>query len=577
VTISRPTSTETLAALLAELAGTSGAQTALRGQYDEYTYEQLDAWVRQSVRALRAAGTDETTRVAVAVSEEPDGIVALLAAACAGVCAPMAPALTAAEVSDHLTTTSDDLVLVCTQDAPAAAVADSQGRPTLVLPPLSTAPAAGDPQPPPDPDRVCVVLATAGAPGRVPLREGELLATARAQAEMLRLTPRDGVVNTLPLSHIDAFACGVLPTLVTGGQVHCSGANRLAELPAVLARDGVTWCTAEPATLRVVVDRAGHTGPPWRHRLRFIRSASPLPPRLLAELQTIFGVPVDEVHTIPRTPRARGVRHPLSFGQERIWSDDRLAPNSVLNNVQIDVRLRGRLHEPALVSALRALITRHEVLRTVYESTTDDCGQVVRHPDGSFLDVPVRDVSDEPTALDLASRVAGRSFDLAAGPPVRTELLRLTNDDHLLVLVTHRIAADAWSVEVLLRELGELATPPVRRRLSATRLVAGRTGRGNAARTARGPAPVHGAGTPRRLGHLRGQCRGRRGAQPYRHRLRDDPVHSPAGGIPGAVAPIQRPDRPRHRHAGRGTRQPRVSWDSRSPGERSAVAGRPRW
>ncbi|MFI7643312.1 amino acid adenylation domain-containing protein [Nonomuraea sp. NPDC049400] len=156
---------------------------------------------------------------------------------------------------------------------------------------------------------------------------------------------------------------------------------------------------------------------------------------------------------ILRTARAPGERHPVSFVQERLWFLQRLTPDSAAYNVPIAVRLRGPLDCVALASAVRAVVTRHEALRTRYEPAPDGCRQVVAYPDGRFLAVPVRAAPDEDTALEMASQLAALPFDLAAGPPVRAELIRLAEDHHLLVLSVHHIAIDGWSVGVLSRHL----------------------------------------------------------------------------------------------------------------------------
>src|SRR5207253_2978561 len=69
------------------------------------------------------------------------------------------------------------------------------------------------------------------------------------------------------------------------------------------------------------------------------------------------------------------------------------------------------------------------------------------------------DLSLLPNAQELAQRVvrqeSRRRFDLAAGV-MRADLVRLAADEHILLLTVHHIVTDAWSIDVLNRELSIL-------------------------------------------------------------------------------------------------------------------------
>lgn len=147
---------------------------------------------------------------------------------------------------------------------------------------------------------------------------------------------------------------------------------------------------------------------------------------------------------------------PLSFSQERLWFLDRLDPNSATYNMKFAARLSGPLDVGALEAAIRAIEARHEVLRTRYPDRDGKPHQVVE-PAGrtSFALV---DASGDPgiDASQLLNETAAEPFDLVEGPVWRTRAIRLGADVHLLIIVFHHIAADGWSVTVLLRELEEL-------------------------------------------------------------------------------------------------------------------------
>lgn len=151
---------------------------------------------------------------------------------------------------------------------------------------------------------------------------------------------------------------------------------------------------------------------------------------------------------------------PLSFEQQRLWFVDQLIPGNPVYNSPVAVRLKGQLNVNALQLGIHEIIQRHEVLRTTF-SLCD--GQPIQIISPAF-DLPwsLHDLSDLPederetAAYHLAGKEAQRSFDLAHGPVLRGQLLRLSSTHHILVLTLHHIAIDAWSVGVFFRELAVL-------------------------------------------------------------------------------------------------------------------------
>jgi amino acid adenylation domain-containing protein len=165
--------------------------------------------------------------------------------------------------------------------------------------------------------------------------------------------------------------------------------------------------------------------------------------------------------TLPPLVRAdRSGPLPLSFAQQRLWVIDRMDPGSPAYNVSITLRLRGGLDAGALRAALDALVERHESLRTVFPAGEGGPVQAVLPAAGAPLAVdPLHGVPGdrrEAEALRRAAEEARRPFDLAAGPLFRPVLLRVADDDHLLVLAQHHVVSDGWSMGVLFRELGAL-------------------------------------------------------------------------------------------------------------------------
>ncbi|HEX2164652.1 MAG TPA: amino acid adenylation domain-containing protein, partial [Thermoanaerobaculia bacterium] len=162
----------------------------------------------------------------------------------------------------------------------------------------------------------------------------------------------------------------------------------------------------------------------------------------------------------PLVPVDRGGELPLSFAQERLWFLDRLEPGRATYNVPQALRLEGAVSRPGLAAALTAVTARHEVLRTVFRQRAEGPVQVVRP--AAPVPLPLIDLRDLPEAAResearrLAAAEAARPFDLAADPMLRAALVRLGAEDHLLLATLHHVAADGWSVGVLIDEVAEL-------------------------------------------------------------------------------------------------------------------------
>ncbi|MBV9773817.1 MAG: amino acid adenylation domain-containing protein, partial [Gemmatimonadetes bacterium] len=189
-----------------------------------------------------------------------------------------------------------------------------------------------------------------------------------------------------------------------------------------------------------------------------------LPLRALFEAPTVAGLAgrVEALRggglaapPIERSRDARTEPPPLSFAQQRLWLVDRIEPGSAAYNMPFPLRLRGVLDPAALRASLDALVARHEALRTTFMESGGMPAQVV-HPPAPVALVE-QDLRDEPDAEAEAERrvveEAVRPFDLARGPLLRATLLRLTDDDHVLMFTMHHVVSDGWSTRVLVREV----------------------------------------------------------------------------------------------------------------------------
>ena len=151
---------------------------------------------------------------------------------------------------------------------------------------------------------------------------------------------------------------------------------------------------------------------------------------------------------------------PLSFAQQRLWFLDQLEPNRPVYNIPRAFRLQGRLDISALERSLNEIVRRHEALRTTFSMVDGEAVQVIAP--SLVISVPMVDLSDrsESAREDEAHRFAREEhlapFDLSRGPLLRTTLVRLGEQDHVLLLTLHHIVSDGWSMGVLFRELSAL-------------------------------------------------------------------------------------------------------------------------
>jgi amino acid adenylation domain-containing protein len=163
----------------------------------------------------------------------------------------------------------------------------------------------------------------------------------------------------------------------------------------------------------------------------------------------------------PIRRRVNGDRCVLSFGQQRLWFLHQLDPGLPLYNIPCAVRLRGALNLGALQRSLDALLARHEVLRTDFALQDGGPVQVIAAAPGP-VPLDVVDLRGWPLATrdaELERRLresAACPFDLTRDLLLRAVVVQVVAHETVLLLVTHHIASDGWSLGVLFRELGAL-------------------------------------------------------------------------------------------------------------------------
>ncbi|MBB6474214.1 non-ribosomal peptide synthetase [Sphaerisporangium rubeum] len=161
-----------------------------------------------------------------------------------------------------------------------------------------------------------------------------------------------------------------------------------------------------------------------------------------------------EESAAPYEPRPDGSPAPLSAAQERLWFLHRFDPADTSWNVYLVRRVGGPLDPHLLDGALTLLAARHEALRTRYPHDDGRPLAVVEPP--SAMAFERVDAESEDHARELVAARTGTPFDLTTAAPLRATLIRISPSDHVLCLVTHHIAADGWSLGVLLDDLSRL-------------------------------------------------------------------------------------------------------------------------
>jgi hypothetical protein len=144
---------------------------------------------------------------------------------------------------------------------------------------------------------------------------------------------------------------------------------------------------------------------------------------------------------------------PLSFAQRRLWFLHRLEGPSATYNIPFVLRLDGPLDTEALAAAVTDVVTRHESLRTLLVENEDGIPeQRILPPQEADLALRVVDVAAD--AVDDAMRhFVGEGFELDTDLPLRTRVLRVCAQEHVLVFVFHHVAADGASMAPFLRDL----------------------------------------------------------------------------------------------------------------------------
>src|SRR4051812_18925424 len=173
--------------------------------------------------------------------------------------------------------------------------------------------------------------------------------------------------------------------------------------------------------------------------------------------------PVEPAATLSRIePVDRSGPLPLSFAQWRLWFLDQLGVPRAGSHIPTRLRLRGELDRNALFRALERVVARHEALRTTFTEVDGEQVQRITPAEESPFQLVEHDLRGQAEAGAELGRMldeeAEAPFDLARGPLIRGCLIRLADDDQMLLITMHHIVSDGWSMGVFTRELSTLYT-----------------------------------------------------------------------------------------------------------------------
>jgi amino acid adenylation domain-containing protein len=159
-------------------------------------------------------------------------------------------------------------------------------------------------------------------------------------------------------------------------------------------------------------------------------------------------------------PVKRQANLPLSFAQQRLWFLAQLEPNNPFYNIPAAVSLQGQLNIEALEQSFNEIISRHEVLRTNFQTVAGQAIAVISKE--KSLNLSIFDISNLPENQKVAEirqqtlQEAQQPFDISSDLLLRVKLLRLNNQEHIVLLTMHHIVSDGWSIGVLVEELATL-------------------------------------------------------------------------------------------------------------------------
>jgi len=162
----------------------------------------------------------------------------------------------------------------------------------------------------------------------------------------------------------------------------------------------------------------------------------------------------------PIVPVSRDRKLPLSFAQQRLWLLDRLQLGDISYNSSATVSLIGSFNVEAMERSFNEIVRRHEVLRTNFYTIDGQPFQAIAP--ALTMRLPLIDLRELPQEMRsqqaqiLNTQWCQQTFDLTQDPMLRLMLLKLEEEEHILVFSIHHIASDGWSVGLFIKEVAAL-------------------------------------------------------------------------------------------------------------------------
>jgi hypothetical protein len=221
-----------------------------------------------------------------------------------------------------------------------------------------------------------------------------------------------------------------------------------SELLILAARAGVTfWLDG---------DRLAYRAPKGRMTTKLREEVILHKADLIAMLQQNR---LDTAFPIPQGSISEENEGPLASGQERLWLIERRIGPSPLHNVHFRLLWKGVLDQEILALSIREIVVRHAALRTTF-TEFEGTPRAIVSPDAAveLEHLDLRDHGPDAKASTADSFILDHQrtpFDLEQGPLMRTAVITLADDDHILLVTQHHLITDGWSVMIFLTELGQ--------------------------------------------------------------------------------------------------------------------------
>ncbi|WP_040774197.1 non-ribosomal peptide synthetase [Nocardia pneumoniae] len=435
-------------------------------RYTTLTYAEFAARARRLARWLVEAGVGPDAPVALGMRRSLDLVVGIYAVTLAGgAYVPLDPADSTDRLQDVLRTVRPVCVLTSGLDL-AAGEARQVRIDRLDLRGYSAEPlTALDRLGAPRPAHLASVIFTSGHPEGMAVPHAAIVNRLTGMQSAYPLSADDVVLHNSPATSA-ASIWELFWPLVFGAHLVVARPHwdrDPADLARVIIEQRVTTVHFVPPMLGVFLadPRAADC-----ITLRNVFTSGEALPALVAQrVREVIGARVHDLYrpteaaldvTYPEVTehdvhpeqmlRPRPARVPLSPAQQRMWFHNRFAPPDTVHNLAAVVRLTGYLDSDTLAAAVGDVVGRHETLRTVYPDLDGTSYQHILDP------ARVQEIRALDSVDALREFVSG-PFDLTAEVPLRVGLVTRSDRDHVLALVTHRIAADSFSMGVLVRDL----------------------------------------------------------------------------------------------------------------------------